>query len=369
MVDQKIQKNNKKMNSNSLIFSLMLLFFSSVTACSSIEGEEICGTWNASGDYGEMTVEITPWQGKFHGYLMEYKNGNQRIKGEKKEDYIFLTDLVNEGKLYQNGKIYLDPNSEESCGITLEMLDENRLKALYDCKEGKAEEIWQRAGTGNPLKGKLESVTADNTKNSVKRLGNVEAVKSGNSATKIQELNTKKELSSTKSTGASTTNKNEKLADYSDAEELQKGTDFAVIGYAQLVDYSDVNATAKAVENLWTKLYDKDFSNQLTNITEAENAYVVYSNYENPKGKMTVTIGYKVADLSKIPTGLNGLKISANDYLVYPLSGEISDYEGEGWDLIEEMMMYRNPNSVDYEVYTFDQNYKVKDATIWIATK
>ena len=84
---------------------------------------------------------------------------------------------------------------------------------------------------------------------------------------------------------------------------------------------------------------------------------------------MTITLGYKVKDLSNIPSGLKGVKIPSNEFLVYPMAGDKSDYEGDGWEQLGELMMYRKANSADFEVYTFGSSYNVKKAEMWIATK
>ena len=100
-----------------------------------------------------------------------------------------------------------------------------------------------------------------------------------------------------------------------------------------------------------------------------ENMYLTYSDYENPAGKMTLTLGYKVKDLSNVPTGLKGVKVPANEYYVYELSGESSDYSAEMMKQWEEVAMYRKASSVDFEKYKFDRNYEIVEASIWIASK
>jgi len=125
----------------------------------------------------------------------------------------------------------------------------------------------------------------------------------------------------------------------------------------------------KVIEAMWTKAYNNDFSGKLKNIVEANSMYVCYSNYDNPKEEMAITLGYKVKELSNIPSELKGVKISTNEYLVYPMSGGKADFEGESWEQLGELMMYRKPDSSDFEIYTFDSNYNVKMAEMWIATK
>lgn len=327
------------------IFSIITLLMS-FNACT-IEGEQICGIWYAQGDYGHMKIEITPWEGKFHGYLLEYNGGKTVTKGAKEEEYIFLTDLVFKNEQYENGKIYLDPNSKESCDISLRLLDNQSLKANYNCGGERFEETWSKKGF-TPTK--MENKTATQMEQPSKS----KAAQNTPTKTSKPTIATKKEAKKPASNVPENTKK--------------QGT-FYVVGIHQTVAYDNMKALEKAVEALWTATYEDDFSGKLKNISDNENMYVTYSNYDQPKGKMTITIGYKVKDLSKIPTGLKGIKVPANDFYTYPLSGEASDYEGEGWSQLNELMMYRNAQSVDFEVYQFDKNYKVKKASMWIAAK
>lgn len=333
-----------------IVLSFTLLFFSSCT----IEGEEICGIWNTNSGYGEMQVEITPWKGKFLGYLLSYKEGNKTVTGSKTEEFIFITDLVHKEGKYQGGKIYFDPKSETYCGLKLELLDDHQLKAIYNCDGQTSDEIWYRKGFKAPSKSIQTPATA--------KVGIVQEESEKKVAPKMkvdQELKKEK-------IAASKTNKSSAPTIEG---ETQKQSSFSIIGIQEIVNYDDNKEMEKVIEALWTKAYNDDFSGKLKNIEEANNMYVSYSRYDNPKGKMTITLGYKVTDLSDISSTLKGVTVPANDYLVYPMSGEKSDYEGECWDQLGELMMYRKATSTDFEVYTFDNNYNVTNAVMWVATK
>lgn len=336
---------NMKIKTMLSILSILSLFIS-FNACT-IEGEQICGIWYAQGDYGQMKIEITPWEGKFHGYLLEYNDGKTVTKGAKEDEYIFLTDLVFKNEQYDNGKIYLDPSSKESCDISLTLLDNQSLKASYNCGGKRFVETWSKTGfTPTKMEQKMTAQMPQSNKNKPTTEVKTKTSKS--------TMTTKKEATKPASNAPQNTKK--------------QGT-FYVIGVHQTVTYDNINALEKAVEALWAVTYEDDFSGKLTNISDNENMYVTYSDYDKPKGKMTITIGYKVKDLSNVPTDLKGIKVPTNDFYTYPLSGEASDYEGEGWSQLNELMMYRKVESVDFEVYQFDQNYKVKKASIWIAAK
>ena len=334
----------------------------SFNSCS-IEGEQVCGIWNAQGDYGEMKLEITPWKGKFHAYLLEYKTTNETIKGAKEDEFIFLTDLVFENGKYRNGKIYFDINSEEYCAISLEMIGENQLKAIYNCDGQTDEEIWYREGftrKDNEAAASIdkepvvENGASDN--NSTKAVPTAKDKEQILAPTPKEKIAKKQEVEKAKPT---------KKDDY----KTTKQSSFSIIGVHQTVGYDDVKGMEKAIEALWTQTYENDFSGQLKNISDQERMYVAYSDYDKPKGKMTITIGYKVKDLSNVPNGLNGVKIPTNDFLVYPMSGKKTDYEGEGWNELAELMAYRKADSADFEIYTFDSSYNVTKAEMWIATK
>lgn len=345
------------MNYKSIVSILLVCLFSSLTACK-VEGEQIIGIWQTNGDMGQMKIEILPWNSKFNGYMLEYKDGKNVVKGERTEDYIMLTDLVYQNDAYENGTIYIDQSGDEKCGIRLQIVDEHQLTAIYNCQGEQYKETWTRAGhTATQVSKNEESPNEQNSS-----LGTTNA-DTETTNTAIKAPSTPKKPSAKK---ADSSPNAAKKGEHLDTK--RQGT-FYVIGVHRVVDYNNTAALAKAVEALWTQTYDNDFSGKLGNITDQESMYAVYSNYDQPKGKMTITIGYKVKDLSNVPAGLKGVKVPTNDYLTYAMSGEASDYEGEGWEQLEEMMAYRKVSSADFEVYTFDNNYEVTSGTMWIATK
>ena len=304
-----------------------------------------------------MQIEISPWRGKFHGYLLSYENGSESITGSKTEESIFITDLALNGSKYQNGKIHLDQNSESYCDLCLELIGKNKLEASYNCGGHITKETWYRKGqvmpkksvkTSRSTKNKTDSEVTEKTKEGI---GPSKPSKSSNTNDEIPKKETS-QRSIPKIEG-----------------ETKRQSSFYIVGIQDIVKYGDDKNMGKAIEALWVKANSNDFSTQLSNIVDADKMYVSYSSYDEPKGKVSITLGYNVENMSNIPSGLKGVKIPANDFLVYPLSGNKSDFEVEAWEQLGELIMYRKANSADFEVYTFDNNYNVKQATMWIATK
>lgn len=356
----------KEMKNKIILLTIMLSITSllSFSACT-IQGEEICGIWNAKSNYGNMQIEITPWKGQFFGYLLEYQNGNETIQGAKTEDFIFITDLVFKDGQYKDGKIYSDANSEESCGLVLELSNENELTAIYNCQGSTYEEVWYRSGYNPPVKtvANVKPKKVENKRRVEEPVNKVTASKKV--ITDAKKRNTEKVVSKNNEKSNSVSNNTE----IEIGEETHKQATFYIVGIQQLVKYDDLKKMGEVIESMWTDVFKNDFSNKLSNITEENNMYLSYSNYDNPKGKMTITLGYKVKSLSAIPNVLKGIEIPTNEYWVHPILGNQSDYEGEAWEQTVELMMYRKENSADFEVYTFDSNYEIEKAAMWVAVE
>ena len=75
---------------------------------------------------------------------------------------------------------------------------------------------------------------------------------------------------------------------------------FYVLGYSTTASYSSMKQLNAAAKRLGTRLYNRDFSGRLgRNIINKRKVYTVYSGYDNPKGRMTITLGYKVKKSKK----------------------------------------------------------------------
>ncbi|MEO0338465.1 MAG: effector binding domain-containing protein [Bacteroidota bacterium] len=145
--------------------------------------------------------------------------------------------------------------------------------------------------------------------------------------------------------------------------------DFYIIGLQAQVPFDDTQKQSQVIEKLWTQLYEKDVSNFNNRIIDPEKIYTVYSNYGQPKGQMTITLGYQIGNSSAVSTPWSIVQVPKNKYWAYPLSGKESDYTGPAWKQIEELIPYRSKATCDFEIYQLDENYEVTAASIWIAEK
>lgn len=321
---------------------LALIFI--LHACT-IEGEALAGIWVADTDESYMRIHIKPWQGKFHGYMLDFQQGDTYYAGGETKESIILTDLVAKDGSYQQGKFYYDINGGEPCHLALSFVDDHTVKAVYDCQGEQFEEQWVREGS-----------QAQKPKPS-KRMSNVNR-KEGVDQTPVPSV---------KSTSAQTKQKSQPTTT---KDETKQHGAFSIIGYQKQIPYDDEKLLEKTTEELWTKLYAADFSSKLSNISAADKIYVTYSSYDSPKGMMTMTIGYAVADLSGIPAGLHGVDVPANRYYVVPLAeDEVGQGNAEAWDQLAMLMASRSTTAVDFEVYTLDASYEVTQAEMWLAAK
>ena len=167
-----------------------------------------------------------------------------------------------------------------------------------------------------------------------------------------------------------TRKKSEKKGALSSRDETKKANTFYVIGRSMTVDMESKEQFQKALNALWSGLLANDFSDKLPGeIVDEAKVFTVLSDYGIPEGKVTITLGYQVKSLAKIPAGFNGKTILQNTYYVYPQKGNDTDFSGEGWAKIDKVAATRKDESADFQFYMFDENYNVKRGELWIAAK
>lgn len=166
--------------------------------------------------------------------------------------------------------------------------------------------------------------------------------------------------------GQTSSNQVDKLV-VNEQQDTKKLKAFKVVGYSRTVKYDDIKSLEKTVEELWKELYNKDFSSKV-DLAESDKVYQVYSGYDQAKGQMTITLGYKVKS-DKAPAGTNLISIKDGTYYKQALSGQTSDYDGDGWEQVMELMQMRSADAKDFEVYTFDSNYEVKSINMFISAQ
>lgn len=318
-----------------------------LSACQKIQGVEITGIWNASDDLGTMEIEVTPWQGAFVGYLLSYTDteGNT-TKGGKDDRFIVLTDLKFLGPgSYGDGNFTWGDGATEACTTQARFVTEDQLLVEYDCLGQKSAVKWYRKGT--PVPGQDEEVTGEDTEGSTLTSESEET----------QATETKPGMSP-------------RPASPNVDWPLQAAAVFYVVGKQKTVAFGDERQMAAATERLWTALYDNDFSGQLAELVDPSNVYLVYSNYNEAKETVQLTLGYQVNGLRNVPDGLVGVKVPANEFLVFPMSTNGSGERAEeGWEELENLLPYRQESSADFEVYSFDENFNITKAELWLASK
>ncbi len=326
---------------NALFFTVLLPVL--LTACNEIKGEEICGVWNATGDFGQMQMEITPWEGAFFGYLKSATDADgEIITGEKNDSFMILGDLRSVGPdIYSFGQFAWGDKIDERCDVEARFVTDNQLLFRLDCLGEVSTINWYREGTPIPDESRTEEVPS---------IDSIPVADNTNTAASTQQE------SSTKAASPDV-----------DWPALAAET-FYIVGKREVVAYADEKAMARAVERLWSELYTNDFSEDLSNMEESGLVYMTYSGYDESAGTVKLTLGYQVQHLATVPTGLHGVKVPANKFWVFPLSSSDDAADTEGWDSLEELLAYRKASSVDFEVYTFDENYEITKAELWMAS-
>lgn len=320
---------------------LSIIIVMAAFSCGQASQDPISGKWYSSSELGDMTIEIEKYGDKLHGYLLDYNFAGESIKGAKEEEFVFITDLESKDGQYANGKIYLDPQDKSFCYLSMNSVTTDALQAQYTCDGKVYRTTWTRSKKKNM---QIDSMDKDEVESDLKD----DAVK--------------KEAQ----VGQTSSNQVDKLV-VNEQQDTKKLKAFKVVGYSRTVKYDDIKSLEKTVEELWKELYNKDFSSKV-DLAESDKVYQVYSGYDQAKGQMTITLGYKVKS-DKAPAGTNLISIKDGTYYKQALSGQTSDYDGDGWEQVMELMQMRSADAKDFEVYTFDSNYEVKSINMFISAQ
>lgn len=106
------------------------------------------------------------------------------------------------------------------------------------------------------------------------------------------------------------------------------------------------------IGGMWQKVFSENMRDLIPGVLSNE-IYAVYSNYEsNENGRYDYFIGYKVADLSRLPNGMVGRIIPAGPYKKFETKeGPIHQVVPETWALIWSELKGKRAFKTDYEIY------------------
>jgi len=150
---------------------------------------------------------------------------------------------------------------------------------------------------------------------------------------------------------------------------LHKHSVLNVVGLQTMANPYNEAAFAKAVEKLWEDFYKKDYARFINDIKSPNDVYVVYHNYTDKSAMITLGYQTKSTNNFKKDKGLKSCRLKSNDYYKFQLSGEASDFESEEWDALYSALEYRDVQSGDFEIYTFNKKYDITDAQMWVGAK
>lgn len=150
----------------------------------------------------------------------------------------------------------------------------------------------------------------------------------------------------------------------------KRHSSFQVVGLQTTTNYTQAKAMKTSIEELWNQFTKKNYARFISNIKEPNKVYVTYTDYTEEL--VTVTIGYRTTAPTdfKSGKGLSAVSIPHNEYYHFTFEGNKEiDYQGKEWKVLFEALAYRDPKSSDFEIYTFDNKYKVTETALWVASK
>lgn len=142
-----------------------------------------------------------------------------------------------------------------------------------------------------------------------------------------------------------------------------------VVGLQTVVDYTHEKTLSQATEQLWTQFFSKNYAKHIKSVQDYEKLYLTYTNYK--ENTVVLTLGYATTATATFRPnkGLHKVQIASNDFHRFITNKSTTSANEKEWNTLMEVLQYRSEESSDFEVYTFDKQYNITDAQMWIGAK
>jgi predicted transcriptional regulator YdeE len=120
---------------------------------------------------------------------------------------------------------------------------------------------------------------------------------------------------------------------------------------------------------LWDRFYRENIGKKIPNKV-SHDLLALYTEYEGDyRQPFTYLLGYEVADLLHIPSGMKGVEISPSAYTIFTAKGEFPASLAHAWQTVWSAPLNRS-YTTDFEVYPPDFLPQNKtEISLYIATR
>lgn len=133
----------------------------------------------------------------------------------------------------------------------------------------------------------------------------------------------------------------------------------------------EANPEKAKIPRIWERAREEEIAGQIPNAIDSDVLLGAYTRYlSDDSGPYSLIVGTEVPDLDRIPKGMTGITILAQEYVVFESTGEIPQAVMDGWAAVwkyfSETTALTRAFTTDFEKYDSSKPNKVE---IYIAVR
>ncbi len=109
-----------------------------------------------------------------------------------------------------------------------------------------------------------------------------------------------------------------------------------IVGWEVRTRNRDEMDPARAkIPGLWKRAIDEELVGQIAEVRERGVMLGAYTRYlSDDHGPYSAIVGVEVPDLDNVPRGMTGITVLAQEYVVFPVEGEMPQAVMDGWSAV-----------------------------------
>jgi predicted transcriptional regulator YdeE len=121
---------------------------------------------------------------------------------------------------------------------------------------------------------------------------------------------------------------------------------------ARTMNRDEENQATAKIPSLWQRVRDESLLAAIPSAKESAVTIAAYTRYQSDdKGPYSLIVGSEVDGLERIPPGMVGITVLAQEYLIFTAAGEVPAAAIEGWKAVRK---YFSETTVLKRAYTTD---------------
>lgn len=109
-----------------------------------------------------------------------------------------------------------------------------------------------------------------------------------------------------------------------------------IVGWeVRTTNRDEIDPARAKIPGLWKRAIEEELAGQIAEAKERGVMVCAYTRYlSDDQGPYSAIVGVEVPDLENVPKGMTGITVLAQEYVVFPVDGEIPQAVVGGWSAV-----------------------------------